>query len=196
MIFHILWRIKPFIYGKHMNPVIIFLGVLLLGVYFSGPLYSATSYLDPLTLVVGDDKLVYSNSKVGVATANPVAEVDVAVPAQFNKVTGYGVVNKGTVSGAVTIDWNDGNVQRIVINGNSATISFVAPVNPVAQTTVLMLVVEALTEDGVHWGTPVYWPQGVELHPGCVEDSVTLMHFFYDSEDGIYLGNGIPLYKI
>lgn len=158
---------------------------------FGAVLFGQASYLDDKTLVVSDDDFVFKNGNVGISTANPLYEIEVAPQTRFNRGTTYDVplVN---ANGATAIDWRLGNKRHVQMSGNT-TFSFTAPSTSAAL--ILVISYTAAVNDGttVSWPNTIRWPQNNAPILTRNQNAVDIIGFYYEHTSGRYYG--IPSYE-
>ena len=108
--------------------------------------------------------------------------------AYFDEEYDYG--NKGN---DFTIDWNNGNKQKVTLTGDINNLSFIAP--PGTSNLLLKVVQDSTgnrTITNWNFATPVKWPGGESPTLSTAADAVDIITFYYDA-DGVspaYYGVG------
>lgn len=118
-------------------------------------------------------------------------DLDVSGNVTFNKTVSFAQLDKGSVSGALTIDWTTGNKQKIVLSGDS-TVTFTPPEGA----TNLMLIVyqDATGGHDITWGTSeIKWPAGLEPVLSSAGSSIDVITFYFDGTN--FLGMGALDFK-
>ena len=88
------------------------------------------------------------------------------------------LVDKGTVTIGTTIDWNDGNHQKVTL-GNDLTLSFTAPTQGCATLTLTVYQDGTGSRDMILPGT-VEWPRGVAPTFSSAASSKDILTFYWD----------------
>jgi hypothetical protein len=100
-----------------------------------------------------------------------------------------GEIDKGNVSGAVTVNWNDGAIQKLTLVGD-ATLTFTAPPGP---THVELLVIQDVNGGhAITWPGAVKWPKGNAPNLTVPGNSEDLVPFSY--RNGFYYGGFLDDY--
>ena len=118
-------------------------------------------------------------------------DLEVSGNVTFNKAVSFEQVDKGSISGAQTVDWTSGNKQKIVLTGDS-TINFTPPEGA----TNLMLIVyqDATGGHEVTWGSSaIRWPAGLTPVLSTAGSSIDVITFYFDGTN--YLGMGALDFK-
>lgn len=105
-----------------------------------------------------------------------------------------GYVDKGTTSGAVTIDWSAGNTQKVKMDGN-VTFTFSNPGS--FQKMTLILLQDATGSRTVTWPTTVRWVNATGATDSTTDkptltttpNKFDIITFYYDSDLSLYIGS-------
>jgi hypothetical protein len=154
---------------------------------------------DAATLTQTANQVLVTNAAGSITLSLP-QSIDTAAAVQFGRlglgvapaasvaltVTGHlatTLYDLGTTGGAVTLNWNNGNRQKIMVNA-ATTFTFS---NGVAGTTYTAEVVQDATGGrGLTWPAAVRWEGGVAPTPSAAGDKIDLYSFVYDGT--YYLG--------
>ena len=139
------------------------------GVYGDLGLYDRTAGAMRLT--------VKSNGSVGIGTMNPNHALDI-VGAYYSR-----QVNKGNVSNAVTMNWNDGNMQHITLTSNAA-VTFTGGQGGARY--VIAVKQDATGSRTITWPASVRWPRGVVFTLTTAANKTDYIGFIYNNVDSTY----------
>ena len=167
--------------------------ILLVSFFVDSSSMYAISFLDNNEMVVDDDGLVYRNQNVGINISNPQANLHVSGDVTIQGTTGF---SEFTVVGN-TVDWTQGNKQRIQINGPT-TINFS---NDPDSSCNLLLVLQfstpiALTDVISFSGATIRWPGNIVPSFSRENDHVDLVSFYYDPVSDQYYGTATVGYDL
>ena len=163
------------------------------------------SYLESTKLRVDDTKKgIYYNKTadaalnekagLGFGTYEPIEKVDINYLTHFQGNVGWDIVAANN-----TVNWNEGNVQKITYT--SGAITFTAPAIPHNYACILTLILEfneagtaAPAISDAQWvpAANFYWKVGVRPIFTKVQPSLAFIHFYYDGTN--YYGWPSPDY--
>lgn len=123
---------------------------------------------------------IIDHAGVGAAMVGNAAVVDYSI--KYTKLHGVQAANQTDVSGARTINYNDGDWHKIKVNGN-ATLSITnLPTNKLA---FIVLEAEDFGAHTITWPTGIKW-SGAGTAPTMTEDGIDLVCFFQDGSGNLY----------
>lgn len=138
----------------------------------------ADSYMDLDILVVENDGLVYdANKNVGINTAAPTQKLHVRATTQFHDTTSFKEFTNVCVNGSpCTINWNNGNKQRLRYSGGGITVTFTNPPHP----SNLLLIIEHTETSGPITWTGVLFPSGdIPILSEGDPDAVDIINLYF-----------------
>lgn len=94
--------------------------------------------------------------------------------------TFYAEYDNGNSGASVTIDWNNGQKQKITLTDNCG-ISFIAPSGPC--NLILKVVQDESGRRGVAWPIDVKWPCGNTPMLAAAENAINIVSFYWDGEN-------------
>jgi hypothetical protein len=122
--------------------------------------------------IAGPNNGMVVEGNVGVGTWNPRARLEIN-----NTVSYTSIYNNGNSGTSITINWNNGNLQRVTMTGN-CTFTFTAP-GGIAKV-VLQLVQDGTGGFSATWPGTVDWPGGTAPTLTSAASSVDFVTCLYD----------------
>jgi hypothetical protein len=89
----------------------------------------------------------------------------------------------GNCGAAITVDWNNGNKQSLVLNNASCTLSFTAPSGLGTGNFLLRVVQDATGNRTVTWPGTVNWPHGTGVSLSSAANAVDMVSCYYDGSE-------------
>lgn len=146
---------------------------------------AAQSYLTGTELIVHDTDLTFKNGNIGIGTTNAQEKLDIAGDVRYVKNVGFTEVQVAANASTATIDWRNGNKQRVIFNSNSANLTF-SFTNPTDSAELFLLIQCQQDSTGTTYTFPntVNWSQSVQQTFTKTTGSVDIIYMFY--HNGIY----------
>lgn len=95
--------------------------------------------------------------------------------------------DEGTETGAFTVDWNNGQKQKVTINAaGPLVVTFTAPPGP---GNFLLKVVQGATPGTLTWPGTVKWPNGTAATLSSTTSDVDIVSFYYDGTNYYAVAN-------
>lgn len=153
----------------------------------AGSVSAATAGTDYLAPPSGTALL---KANAGGALANATANTDYLIPALANTaVTGFktatfnGQVNNASTSGAVTVNWTNGQVQSQAAPSGAITYTFTAPPGVCH---LQLLIAAPTTAQTINWPAAVIW---LETTWAGVNNKAAVINFWYDGTNYYAIGS-------
>lgn len=99
------------------------------------------------------------------------ASAAVSFPSEFD--------NGNQAGPSWTLDWNDGQKQRVTLTGNITTLTLTAPSSGVGNF-LLKIVQDATGSRTITWPASVRWPSGAAPNLSTTNGAIDIITFYYD----------------
>lgn len=175
-----------------------FIGLLLLlfANRFDQPVIGGTDegFFDADKLVMEDTGLVVSGNRIGIGLSTPSTSIDVFGSAFIQKTITYDTVDRGPY----TVDWTQGNCQRVVITEDGAV-----GINMAVPPTMNALLVLSIQYDAETPGqlsisatapAIITWNVGVSQNTP-ISHNIDVIHFYFQKGSTISTYNGIATFS-
>ena len=144
-----------------------------------------TAGMTPAGKLEVDGSVYVMSGNIGIGTTVSHASLEISNTAGFTS-----QYDNGNSGAAATINWANGNKQKITLTANT-TLTFTAP--GVVGNLMLQLNQDATGGRTVTWPAAVKWPGGNAPSPTGTASAVDMVSFFYNGT--LYYGNASMDYK-